>query len=77
MMAADGLIRFHHVRLPANRFVVAAWGPSNTATIKEIASQETYAVESYFRSNGQPADVLPLAVWTSGWVPEDGLPPEL
>lgn len=44
MMAADGLIRFHQVGLPANRFVVAAWGPSNTATITEITSGSSYAV---------------------------------
>ncbi len=76
MMAADGLIRFHHIGLPANRFFFAAWGSSNTATIKEIASRTTYAVESYFRSNGEPADVLPLETWAAGWVPEDGPTPE-
>jgi hypothetical protein len=77
MMAADRLIRFHDVGLPANRFVITAWGPSNTATIKEMASGKTYAVESYFRYNGDPAYVLPLDVWTAGWVPEDGPPPEV
>lgn len=77
MMAADGLIRFHDVGLPANRFVVTAWGPSNTATIRERATGKVYAVESYFRSNGEPAYVLPLDLWTEGWVPEDGTPPEI
>jgi hypothetical protein len=77
MMAADHLIRFHEIGLPANRFVITAWGPSNTATIREIASGKTYAVESYFRSNGEPAYVLPLDIWTAGWVPEDGAPPEV
>lgn len=76
MMAADGLIRFHDVGLPANRFVVSAWGPSNTATIKERATGNVYAVESYFRSNGEPSYVLPLDIWTAGWVPENGTPPE-
>lgn len=76
MMAADGLIRFHDVGLPANRFVVSAWGPSNTATIRERGTGRIYAVESYFRTNGEPADVLPLDLWTAGWVPEDGDPPE-
>ncbi len=75
MMAADGLIRLHDVGLPANRFVISAWGPSNTATIKERATGKAYAVDSYFRANGEPADILPLDVWTAGWVPEDGPPP--
>jgi len=75
MMAADGLIRFHDVGLPANRFVVTAWGPSNTATIRERATGKVFAVDSYFRANGQPSDILPLDVWMAGWVPEDGPPP--
>lgn len=75
MMAADGLIRFHDIGLPANRFVLAAWGPSNTATIKDQATGKVYAVDSYFRANGEPADILPLDIWTAGWVPEDGPPP--
>jgi hypothetical protein len=77
MMKADGLIRFHDVGFPANRFVITAWGPSNTATMREIATAKIYAVESYFRYNGEPAYVLPLDVWTAGWVPEDGPPPEV
>jgi len=75
MMAADGLIRFHDIGLPANRFVITSWGPSNTATISERTTGKIYAVDSYFRANGQPADILPLDVWTAGWVPEDGPPP--
>jgi hypothetical protein len=77
MMAADGLIRFHEVGLPANRFVMSAWGPSNTATIRQTATGKTYAVESYFGYNGDPALVMPLDVWMAGWVPEDGPPPEV
>jgi hypothetical protein len=76
MMAADGLIRFHDTGLPANRFVITAWGPSNTATITETATGKSYAVESYFRNNGEPAYVMPLEVWRAGWVPENGAPPE-
>jgi len=75
MMAADGLIRFHEIGLPANRFVITAWGPSNTATINERATGKVFAVDSYFRANGQPSDILPLDVWMAGWVPEDGPPP--
>jgi hypothetical protein len=75
MMAADGLIRFHDIGLPANRFIITAWGPSNTATIKERATGKVYAVDSYFRANGEAADIVPLDVWSAGWVPEDGPPP--
>jgi hypothetical protein len=76
MMAADGLLRFHRVGMPAHRFVLSSWGPSNTATIEEIATGKLYAVDSYFLANGEPASVLPLDLWIDGWTPEDGPPPE-
>jgi hypothetical protein len=76
MMAADGLLGFHRVGMPAHRFVLSAWGPSNTATIEEIATGKLYAVDSYFLANGEPASVLPLDLWMTGWMPEDGPPPE-
>jgi len=74
MMAADGLLHFHHVGSPAHRFVLSAWGPSNTATAIENATGKIYAIDSYFLANGEPASVVPLDVWTAGWVPEDGPP---
>jgi hypothetical protein len=77
MLAADGLIRFHTIGLPSNRFVLTAWGPSNTATIAEVSTGKVFAVESYFRPNGEPAYVLPLETWRAGWVPEEGTPPEV
>jgi hypothetical protein len=76
MMAKDGLIRFHNIGFPAHRFVLSAWGPSNTATMRETATSKRYAVESYFRENGQPAYVMPLDIWIEGWTPSDGDPPE-
>ena len=76
MMAADGLLRFHQVGGPAHRFVLSAWGPSNTATVTEIATGKRYAVDSFFLANGQPASVLSLDLWLTGWVPEDGTPPD-
>lgn len=76
MMAADGLLRFHQVGMPAHRFVLSSWGPSNTATIADSATGKRYAVDSYFLANGEPASVLQLEVWMTGWMPEDGPPPE-
>ncbi len=76
MMAADGLIKFHGIGFPTHRFVLSAWGPSNTATMRENATSKRYAVESYFRENGEPAYVMPLEIWIEGWTPSDGDPPE-
>ena len=75
MFAADGLLRFHHAGAPGHRFVLSAWGPSNTATVIENATGKVYAIDSYFLANGEPASVVPLDLWIAGWVPEDGPPP--
>ncbi|MGH6933119.1 MAG: hypothetical protein ACREEE_11875, partial [Dongiaceae bacterium] len=72
MMAAEGMLRFHTVGAPAHRFVLESWGPSNTATVQEIATGKRYAVDSFFLANGAPASVLPLDLWLDGWTPEDG-----
>jgi hypothetical protein len=76
MMAADELLRFHRVGPPAHRFVLSAGGPSNTATITEIATGKRFAVDSFFLGNGEPPSILPLDLWLTGWEPEDGPPPE-
>ncbi len=76
MFAADGLLGWHRVGQPAYRFVLHAWGPSNTATVEETATGTVFAVDSYFLANGEPASVLPMPVWMAGWMPEDGPPPE-
>jgi hypothetical protein len=75
MLAADGLLRWHRVSTPSNRARLGLW-PSNTATILETATGRRFAVDSYFLANGEPASVLPLDTWLTGWTPDDGPPPE-
>jgi len=70
MMIADGLIRFHHVLDTTTRgFLI--FGRHSTAVIADNASGARYAVDAWFYDNGQPAVVLPLAVWHGGWKPGD------
>lgn len=70
MMIADGLIRFHRVLDTTTRgFLI--FGRHSTAVIEDTGSGERFAVDAWFYDNGQPAVVLPLAVWHAGWKPGD------
>ena len=72
MMERDGLLRFHRVgsrtaRARSGGFIIG-W-PHFTAVIEEIASGEKWAVDSWFRDNGEPPEVVPLSLWKTGWKP--------
>ncbi len=73
MMEADGLLKFHQVAPKATRarsgFSIIGW-PHSTAVITENATGEKWAVDSWFRDNGNPPDVVPLTLWKTGWSPE-------
>jgi len=71
MLANDGLLRWHRRGAHATRLVILSDGvPHFTATVVENDSGQIYAVDSWFRDNGSPADVVPLDVWQDGWNPE-------
>jgi hypothetical protein len=71
MLANDGLLRWHRRGDHATRLVILSDGvPHFTATVVENDSGQIYAVDSWFRDNGSPADVVPLEVWQDGWNPE-------
>lgn len=73
MLAADGLLVWHRVGMPAGRGTLldGRW-PHNTAVLIEAATGAAWAIDSWFFDNGVPAAVVPLAAWRAGWVPEDG-----
>lgn len=71
VLEAHGHIKHHTiepptVRLPAD---TGRW-PHQSAMIKEIKSDEAFAVDSWFYENGAPPEIIPLAEWKQGWKPE-------
>ena len=72
MIAADGLLRFHAVEMPAHRGGMRY--AHNTAVIRDTATGKRFAVDSSFFDNGNPAVVLSLDTWLSGWRPGDSAP---
>ncbi len=70
MMVGDGLLRFHEVLDTSTRGGFLIFGRHSTAVIMDQASGEKFAVDSWFFDNGEPAVILPLKTWKSGWKPD-------
>lgn len=73
MMINDGLIRFHRVLDTTTRGGFLIFGRHSSAVIEDSVSGARFAVDAWFYDNGQPAVVLPLAVWHAGWKPSDSV----
>ena len=70
MMERAGLLRWHRLRRPAGRGQLIDRWPHRTAVVTERESGAAYAVDSWFRDNGEPAEVVPLKAWLDGWSPD-------
>lgn len=69
MMAQDGLITHHSVEDRVTRgYFIFGW-PHTTAVIRDHATGERFAVDSWFIDNGEPPFMLPLPVWQNDWEP--------
>jgi hypothetical protein len=69
LFAREGLLRWHAVEANATRgWLLFGW-PHTTAVIREVASGERFAVDSWFFDNGAAPAIVPLTLWRSGWTP--------
>jgi hypothetical protein len=65
LMFDDGLLRFHGVEERQVRHPLI-FNTHWTAVIIDRSNGERFAVDSWFRDNGQPPDIQPLSDWLSG-----------
>ncbi len=68
LLEVHGWLRFHQVLEPVRRtrFIVAVhWA----ARVRDKATQQAYAVDSWYVDNGRPALVIPVDDWYRGRVP--------
>jgi hypothetical protein len=70
LLERAGLLRWHRVLERSTRFGLFIGMPHTTAVIEETASGERYAVDSWFRDNGQPPYIAKLEVWKAGGGPD-------
>ncbi len=71
LLASNGLMKLHAIEDTRTRnFFFTGW-PHSTAVIREIATGERFAVDSWFYDNGHAATIVPFALWKSGYIPND------
>jgi hypothetical protein len=66
MLENHALLRFHTVMKASTRFGLFVGMPHSTAVIREIASGEQFAVDSWFFDNGQAPYIVKLTDWKDG-----------
>lgn len=71
LLQQDGLLKFHEVRDRSTRFGLFAGMPHTTAVIRDLATRQDYAVDSWFFDNGELPVIMPLEEWQAGWRPDD------
>lgn len=75
MLQDKNLLKYHTLSAPITR--TPATGMKNGklwlhrgAVIFDTKSKTPYVVDSWFRDNGNPADIIAAGPWLDGWAPE-------
>jgi hypothetical protein len=65
-----GLLKFHAPADPTHRgYLIDGRWPHNTAVIKETKTGALWAVDSFYRKNGEEPYIVLRADWLAGWRP--------
>ena len=70
LLAADGLLRWHRVAVPAGRGTILDGMPHRTAVLAEHDGSAEFAIDSWFYDNGMRPEIVLLASWLDGWSPD-------
>ena len=71
MLRNDGLLQWHRPGPRVSRGVSRLLAPHFTATIVESGTGARFAVDSWFRDNGEPPYVVVMDEWQRGWKPDN------
>ena len=71
LLKANGLMQFHEIEDTRTRnFFFTGW-PHTTAVVHELATNDRFAVDSWFYDNGHAATIVPFGVWKANYKPDD------
>jgi len=71
LLKSNGLMQFHEIEdIRTRNFFFTGW-PHTTAVIRDIKTNERYAVDSWFYDNGKPATIVTFAKWKANYRPDD------
>lgn len=71
LLKQAGYLTLHAIEdMRTRNFFFTGW-PHTTAVMREIATGERFAVDSWFYDNGHAATIVPFKVWKSNYQPKD------
>jgi hypothetical protein len=75
LLQKQNILKYHKVSAPMSRTPLTGMArgkfwPHQTAVIIDMKSGQAYAVDSWYRDNGFPADIVGLDQWLYGWSPD-------
>lgn len=71
LLKQSGHLSFHDIEdMRTRNFFFTGW-PHTTAVIREIKTDQRFAVDSWFYDNGHAATIVPFDDWKDGYHPED------
>lgn len=71
LLKSNGLMQLHEIEDTRTRnFFFTGW-PHTTAVIRDIKTNDRYAVDSWFYDNGKSATIVTFAKWKANYRPED------
>ena len=68
LLQEKGFIGYHSLNGTEGRGEAFDW-PHFATSLRETKSGDIYVIDSWFRDNGEKADILSLADWKRGWNP--------
>ena len=70
MLQQAKLLKFHEPADPTHRgYLFDGRWPHNTAVMREKETGALWAVDSFYRANGEEPYIVPRADWLAGWRP--------
>lgn len=70
LLQQAGLLKFHEKTEPTHRgYILNGTWPHNTAVVREKDNGALWAVDSFYRKNGEEPYIVPRADWLAGWKP--------
>ena len=70
MLHKAGLFKFHEPTLPTHRgYIIDGRWPHNTAVVRETKTGHLFAVDSFYRANGEEPYIVTRKAWLDGWRP--------
>ncbi len=70
MLQHAKLLKFYEITEPTHRgYIIDGRWPHNTAVIREVKTGRLFAVDSFYRANGQEPYIVTREAWLAGWRP--------